>query len=81
MDDSLKIYTKKTCVEDFIRVRNTTLKLTQNLSAEDMVIQTNDFVSFYHCLLMAYHVAFQCSFRNGTFSSYLFVSIVILITK
>ena len=45
MDDSLKIYTKKTCVEDFIRVRNTTLKLTQNLSAEDMVIQTNDFVS------------------------------------
>ena len=45
MDGSTKNYFNKKCIEYFFNTRAVTLELIKNLSAEDMVIQPQDFVS------------------------------------
>ena len=45
MDDISQIFTKDYNLKNFYAVRKQTLKLVESLEAEDMVIQTDSFVS------------------------------------
>jgi ergothioneine biosynthesis protein EgtB len=84
MDGSGKKIEEKNQINEFLRTRNLTLELTTNLYPEDMVIQTEEFVSpikwhlghttwfFENCLLVPYLKKYR-RFResyNFIFNSY-----------
>ncbi len=84
MDGSPKIGCSKLSIDEYLFTRNLTTKLVENLHAEDMVVQTEDFVSptkwhlghttwfFEKFLLIPFKKAYKCFSEefNFIFNSY-----------